>query len=194
MATITSNDLIEGISGKFGNTMVFRTMRGKTFVSPVPRKPNKKKESAAQRNTRTTFQKAAEWAQIILLDPERKTYYQQRAKALNLPNAYTAAITDYMRKAKVDKVQWGDTTQYTISKPGFAVNEVKVHPAETTEEAKVSVLQDKDTWIVRHTTHNTARGLELTIIDHARHEMHYNTGKHSELDWALPGYMRITPG
>ncbi|MEO7988992.1 MAG: hypothetical protein ABI663_05585 [Chryseolinea sp.] len=53
MATVTNNVLIDGFSGKFGGSLMFRTMRGKTFVSPLPRKPSKKKESEAQRNTRT---------------------------------------------------------------------------------------------------------------------------------------------
>jgi hypothetical protein len=30
-----------------------------------------------------------------------KLYYAQKARQLKLPNAYTAAITDYLRKAKV---------------------------------------------------------------------------------------------
>ena len=105
MATTTANALIKGFRGKFGNDVVFRTMRGKTFVSPPARKPVKKKESEAQRNTRVTFQEATQWAQEILLDLEKKVYYRQRAKALKLPNAYTAAITDYMRKPKVVKMQ-----------------------------------------------------------------------------------------
>ncbi len=43
MATITNNVLIEGIRGKFGGSLIFRTMRGKTFVSAPARKHNKKK-------------------------------------------------------------------------------------------------------------------------------------------------------
>src|SRR5882757_1741511 len=105
MATITNNVLLNGVSGKFGSSLVFRTMRGKTFVSAPARKPNKKKETEAQRNTRVNFREATEWARRTLRDPERKAYYEQRAKALKLPNAYTAAITDYMRKPKVVKTQ-----------------------------------------------------------------------------------------
>src|SRR5918995_4808093 len=121
MATVVNNDLVRGFRGKFGNDVVFKTMRGKTFASPPARRPVKKKESEAQRNTRSTFRKAAEWAQITLLNPEKKTYYQQRAKALKLPNAYTAAITDYMRKPKVVKTQERNTVTYHITKPGFRI-------------------------------------------------------------------------
>src|SRR5690606_38898719 len=109
MARITCNDLVDGLSGKLGDSLVFRTIRGKTFVSTPARKPNKKKESKAQRNTRTRFREASQWAQFILFYPEQKAYYRKRAKALKLPNAYTAAITDYMRKPKVEKVRERDT-------------------------------------------------------------------------------------
>ena len=47
-------------------------MRGKTFVATPARKPDKRKESTAQRGTRVTFWQATEWAQYILLDPEKK--------------------------------------------------------------------------------------------------------------------------
>jgi hypothetical protein len=40
------------------------------------------------------------WAHEVLCDPDKKKYYEQRAKALKLPNAYTAAIRDYMRNVK----------------------------------------------------------------------------------------------
>jgi hypothetical protein len=35
---------------------------------------------------------------------EKKSYYKQKARQLKLPNAYTAAITDYLRRAKVRAV------------------------------------------------------------------------------------------
>jgi len=146
MATVATNVLINGLSGKFGSTLLFKTLRGKTIVSAVPRKPDKKKESEAQRTTRSTFQKATRWAQTILLDAEKKAYYQERARALKLPNAYTAAITDYMRKAKVMKVKNGTSTTYVIGKPGFALKEVH---ATTDKPASVtSVTRNRHNWQV----------------------------------------------
>lgn len=177
MATVRTNDLIDGLSGKLGNALVFRTMRGKTHVSLPACKPDKKKESSAQRNTRSTFKEAAEWAQTILLDPEKKTYYKQRAKALKLPNAYTAAITDYMRKAKVAKSQHSNTITYHINKPGFKVQTVDVQVKETAgvPKPKVVIRQDKNTWFVHYTPdENTIDStLTLVIIDHALRETRY---------------------
>src|SRR6187402_3572807 len=104
MATVANNNLVDGLSGRLGSSLVFRTLRGKTFVTTPARKPDKRKESIAQRGTHISFREATQWAQRILLDPERKAYYSKRAKALKLPNAYTAALTDYMRKPKLTTV------------------------------------------------------------------------------------------
>src|SRR6218665_2519674 len=101
MASITSNVITSGLNGRLGDSLVFKTMRGKTFVTTPSRLPNNRKESTAQRGTRINFREASQWAQLILLDPERKAYYRQRAKALKLPNAYTAALTDFMRKVNI---------------------------------------------------------------------------------------------
>jgi len=146
MATVATNVLINGLSGKVGNALLFRTMYGKTIVSAVPRKPDKKKESEAQRHTRSTFQQATRWAQTILHDAEKKAYYQQRVRALKLPNAYTAAITDYMRKAKVMKYREKNSATYVISKPGFALKEVRATADKP--GSVISVTRSRDAWQV----------------------------------------------
>ena len=169
MATITANPVIRGFRGKFGDDIVFRTMRGKTFASPVARKPLKKKESEAQRNTRVTFRNAADWAQTELLNPEKKAYYQQRAKALKLPNAYTAAITDYMRKPKVIKTQAGKTLMYRITKPGFRIKDVKVEMTNTNAvQPQLRVRQKNCAWWVVYKPDATPRTLTLRITDNLR--------------------------
>jgi hypothetical protein len=101
MATVSGNDLTTGLRGKVGQMMVFRVMHGKTFVSRAPRRPDKRKETAAQRKTRVTFKEASQWAKAMLVNPTKKEYYQQRAKDWNLTNAYTAAVKDYMRNKVV---------------------------------------------------------------------------------------------
>jgi hypothetical protein len=146
MAQVSSNPLITGWSGKFGDTLVFRTLRGKTFVSATPRKPDKRKESDAQRKTRSTFKEAAAWARHVLQDPEKKTYYRFRAKALKLPNAYTAAITDYMRKPKVLKMTEANREVITVSKPGFAMTSVRVVDSEGAQ--RPTVVRRADGWLV----------------------------------------------
>lgn len=175
MATIATNVIMNGFRGKLGNELVFRTMRGRTFISPTARKPDKRKESAAQRTTRITFKQAAEWAQSILLNPEKKVYYQHRAKALKLPNAYTAAITDYMRKPKVVKTQNKDTITYRVTKPGFSLPNVKAEPSETTgTPPKVVTRQKNDSWHVHYTPEgDTTSSLTLIITDNTLREIKF---------------------
>jgi hypothetical protein len=176
MATVANNVLMNGLSGRFGNTLVFRTMRGKTHVSPPARKPDKKKESDAQRGTRTKFSEATQWAQAALLDPQKKEYYRQRAKALKLPNAYTAAITDYMRKPKVEKTQYDDNVTYRISKPGFALKQLLVADNEGTgaPASNIVVWQQHDQWLVNHTRDSSnLLAINLVILDNTGQEIRF---------------------
>lgn len=166
MALVTSDAIVDGFRGKFGKSFVFRTLRDKTFVSHAARKPDKKKETEAQRGTRVTFRKASEWARMILKDPEQKAYYLKRAKVLKLPNAYTAALTDYMRKPKVQKVQYSNTVSYTVYKPGFTLKDVQVTTAESTEPAKnITISQYKDQWIIKHALDAVRDSVSLVTID-----------------------------
>ena len=97
MAIVVNNDLTRGLRGRIGKWFVFRVVRGKTIASRAPRKADPLKQSAAQRQTRNTFREAAAWAVRILLDQAKKQYYADLAKAQSLPNAYTAAVREYMR-------------------------------------------------------------------------------------------------
>lgn len=96
MATITNNSLLQGLRGRLGKDLVFKTIRGKTIVCAYPRKSIKQKETVVQQKTRTRFQEATQWAKAILQNPTKKAHYELRAKQLKLPNAYTAAIKDFM--------------------------------------------------------------------------------------------------
>lgn len=125
MATIQNNILLQGISGMFGRHIVFKTMRGKTIMAQRPAPPARQSES--QKTNRSKFREASAWAQQILKDPVKKEYYRQKAKKLKLPNAYTAAITDFMRKPTVVKTHTGkDTTDWAIHKRHFALKKVEV--------------------------------------------------------------------
>jgi hypothetical protein len=99
MALVTNNDLTLGLRGKMGE-FVYRRINGKTFSSRAPRKPDKSKETVRQRQTRNNFRDASAWAKRVLLDPEQKAFYTLQAHALELPNAYTAAIKAFMAANK----------------------------------------------------------------------------------------------
>ncbi|WP_276374881.1 hypothetical protein [Chryseolinea sp. H1M3-3] len=94
MGIVKTNPLLKGLSGRHEN-MILRTFNNKTFFSRLPSKPLK--QSAHQKLNRSKFKMAADFSKEMMKNPERKEYYRKKAKKLKLPNAYTAAIADYMR-------------------------------------------------------------------------------------------------
>jgi len=97
MAIVATNPLLNGISGRLGKNLVFKILRGKTIVTSRPLLPTR--ESEQQRANRDKFKRASVWAKAELMHPGKKQHYQDRANKLKLPNAYTAAIKDYMSRA-----------------------------------------------------------------------------------------------
>jgi len=106
MAILSSSSPLQGLTGLIGNTM-FRTVNGKTVVSHY-RKPDKRKakrkETELQKLYRARFAEASRYAKEALRDIDTYEYYKRKAKKLGVPNAYTAAITDYMRKGSIEKI------------------------------------------------------------------------------------------
>ena len=131
MAQSINNILTKGLSGMVGGQIVFRSWKGKTFVSVAPKKP--KKQSLLQKENRSRFRMATAFAKRMMKDPAKKIEYKALADKMNLPNAYTAAITEYMRKPEINEV---DTTGYSgkekeeikvsATKKGFELQEVEV--------------------------------------------------------------------
>ena len=143
MAFVNTNPLVNGLSGMLGNTLVFKNYYGKTIVASRPRLP--KKQSESQKANRSKFRDASLWARSELRNPARKTYYQQKAKQLKLPNAYTAAITDYMRNPTVTKVTTLNKTMYTVQKNDFALKQVT---AQRVDGTPVTVMANThDFWV-----------------------------------------------
>lgn len=112
----------------FGGVVVFRQLRGKTIMANKPRKPTT--QSALQRENRSRFAKASAFAKQVLQDPQKKEYYLAKARKLKLPNAYTAAITDYMRKPTVMAVKCrgnaGENVMIVAVKKDFSLSSVTV--------------------------------------------------------------------
>jgi hypothetical protein len=171
MAISKNNPLTKGASGMIGKTLVFRSWNGKTYMYNRPSKPTK--ESLQQKENRTKFSRAVAFSRKMMADPLKKAEYKEIAKQQNLPNAYTAAVTEYMRKPEIQEV---DTTQYsgkaneeikvTATKKGFTIQEVKVmivdQNGELIEEG-TAIRGFGDEWLFK-TTSNTNATQKLKII------------------------------
>ena len=146
MALVRNNSLTEGISGAVGDMIVFKQLNGKTYFTAKPRKPTK--QSELQKENRSKFREASMHAKLSMLDPEKKAYYWMKAKKLNLPNAYTAAIADFMRKGEIKEIDarnykgsTGDSIRIKVTKKDFAVQNVTV----TLHDAQGNVLESNKT-------------------------------------------------
>lgn len=100
-----------------GKQIVFRSWNGKTYISAAPKKP--KRQSPIQKENRSKFKRATMYAKNMMKDPAKKAEYKEIALKMQLPNAYTAAITDYMRNPQIEAV---DLVNYS----GKADEEIKV--------------------------------------------------------------------
>jgi hypothetical protein len=131
MAISRNNTLTRGASGSVGGGMVFRSWNGRTYISTSPQKP--RKQSAVQKENRLKFKMATLYAKSMMKDPAKKEEYRQIAKKMKLPNAYTAAITEYMRKPEIREVKLsgysgkeGQEISVNTRKKGFEIEVVEV--------------------------------------------------------------------
>ncbi|MEO7990940.1 MAG: hypothetical protein ABI663_15435 [Chryseolinea sp.] len=134
MAIVRSNPIVEGLSGRLGKSLVFKMLRGKIILASRP-SPTKT-QSEQQRANRNKFRDASIWAKSVLSDPLKKEYYQLKAKKLKLPNAYTAAIADYMRTPQVREMERrSGKVEYKISKKDFHVKKVEIKVRDVNGES-----------------------------------------------------------
>jgi hypothetical protein len=175
MAVSRNNPLTHGASGMIGGTVVFRTWNGKTFMYNRPKKPSK--QSQQQKENRLKFKMATQYAKNMMKDPAKKAEYQKIAKREQLPNAYTAAITEYMRRPEIKEI---DLTGYSgkeheeikveTRKKGFEVAAVEVvisnSKGQVVEQGS-AVLNKTGKWI--YTSSKRVNGEEsLQILVRAR--------------------------
>lgn len=128
---ITTGAITRNLRGAFGD-FIFRNYNGKTVVSPRPVYKNET-NTPARKQARAQFQEATYFARNAMSNVKLKAYYTQKARQLKLPNAYTAAITDYLRKAKVMAFTRSSFSpkketviQILVEKPPFKVSNMKI--------------------------------------------------------------------
>lgn len=156
MPVYKDNIIMEGLSGMLADIVVFRQLRGKTVMANRPAKPSR--QSELQRENRMRFRAASQFAKEAMKDPEKKERYRHKARKLGLPNPYTAALTDYMRKPSVSRIKCNGRSNERItvhaSKNGFALASVEVTLADEQGvplTMQAATLKDRgvNEWIVR---------------------------------------------
>jgi hypothetical protein len=103
MGLIKDNDLTDGISGRVGNKLVFRTIKGVTIATRRP-KPTETPVTAKQTAHRENFKRAASYAKRKLLDPVAKEEYLQMAGDKAFRNAFSEAVRDYLVAPGIESI------------------------------------------------------------------------------------------
>ena len=101
MAKVKGNILLDGLSGKLGESLVFRQVGGKTILAKAPDMSHREL-SPAQRKHLNKFQRAKEYACKLKDKLELKAVYQTRACGNKA--AYHVAIGDYMNSPKIEHI------------------------------------------------------------------------------------------
>jgi hypothetical protein len=142
---IATSMLHRSFKGAIGD-FIFRTYNGKTVVSLRPVYKNET-NTEARFKARDRFRKATGYASNAMGNVKQKAYYTQKARQLKLPNAYTAALTDYLRRAKAGAItrssfaaKKGDIIYIKASKSVFRINRIRVVACTTQGE----VLTDQE--------------------------------------------------
>jgi len=131
MAKLAKNSPLQGLRGKIGDYL-FRQVQGETIVSQLPAK-RKKKPSSLQSYYQDKFTDASRYAKAITRTPEGKAKYKEIATRLGLPNAYTAALKEYLQQATIESIDdsnytgtAGDEITIKADKNDFPITEVVV--------------------------------------------------------------------
>lgn len=107
MAESKNNVITHGLSGKFGDLVVFRQRAGKTLATKAPGSIERE-PTPAQQNVRQRFQKAAIYGKSVIADPAAKEAYE--AAASNGQSAYNVAFADFFNAPDILEI---DISAYT---------------------------------------------------------------------------------
>jgi hypothetical protein len=103
MAISYNNVITKHFHGRIGD-VVLRWVAGKSVMSKRP-DCSKVVKSAAQLANQAKFGKASEYSKAVKNDPQRSEDYREKKKKTKYKDVYHAAMSDYMTKPKVQKVE-----------------------------------------------------------------------------------------
>jgi hypothetical protein len=131
MAISFKNVITRMYSGRVGD-IVFRNYGGKSVMAKRP-DCSKVVKSPAQLENQKRFAKAVKSSKTVKNNPQRFEYYSNKKKKKKYMSAYHAAMSDFMSKPKVQKV---DLTTYR----GQAGNVIKILAWDKFRVETVSVM------------------------------------------------------
>jgi hypothetical protein len=161
MAKSKNNVITFGLSGKFGNMVVFRQYAGQTIVAKVPEQS--KNVSLTQKEQRKRFQHATIYAKAAIYDPETGELYEAAARKKKGITAYNIAVADFFHAPDIETLDFsayrgsaGDEIRI-IASDDFAVKSVRVKISKadgTTVEEGQATHGAGNLWIYTATADN----------------------------------------
>lgn len=135
MSKVRKNPLLEGLSGKLGETHAYRKIQGKMYMVTLPEKGKPLRED--QKVFITKFQRAASYAKAaVKIDEVRATYATGITQKKQ--NAYTVALSDVLNPPKVNEIKASDYN-------GQAGDEIRVDATDDFRVVRVRVtIYDAD--------------------------------------------------
>jgi len=136
MTLVTDNIMTTGMSGMFGNQVVFRQRDGRTIAAKKPRKHGS--ATAAQEAHKKRFLKAVDYARKALADPELKAMYEVNAGVG--ATAYNMAVADALTAPVIEHIE---TQGYTSAHGGMIM--VSVYKKFRLRSVSVRIALDDGT-------------------------------------------------
>ncbi len=103
MATLKKNLFLQGASGMLGSQLVYRNLNGQTIVSSRPVRRGEGSEAQKRNNMR--FRYATSFAKHAIANEVLGPIYEAAAAGITrVRNAYTLAVTDYLRAPEIGDI------------------------------------------------------------------------------------------
>jgi hypothetical protein len=102
MAQVKNNQVTKGVSGKFGEDIVFRQFGKRTIFGARPRKATTISERMKAHRER--FKKATKYAKAKMSDPAAKAEYEALAKQREIASAFAAAVGDFLKAPEISSL------------------------------------------------------------------------------------------
>jgi hypothetical protein len=173
MAKQKNNVVTHGLSGKIGDLLIFRQVKGKTVVSKIPEQS--KTATEKQKATRKRFQQATLYAKAAIESSNTKELYAAAAKKGKNKGktAYNIAVADFFNAPDIDSI---DLSNYTgaagdeirvIASDDFAVKSVRVQiinaDGSTVEEGEAANTEG-NLWIYAAVQNNESPDGDKIVV------------------------------
>lgn len=152
MAKVRKNIVTQGLSGKLGDTIVFRQIGGATVVSVMPEK-TERESTPGQKKQQRRFQQAVIYARNAMEDDSLKEAYALKAKGKQTP--FNVALADFLNAPDIDEI---DVSKYD----GTQGSEVMIRVVDDYQVAQVivSIFKQDGTLVEEGTAALADNGLD----------------------------------